>query len=85
MRINLDLELDSFIEENDDQRVKLLALLRDSIESTIRTHFKADSLNGLELNIDDDMPNDGAAITCWNCDELTSIYQSKCESCGVIL
>lgn len=52
MRINLDLELDSFIEENDEQRDRLLALLRDSIESTIRTNFKADSLNGLELNIE---------------------------------
>jgi hypothetical protein len=62
MRIQLDLDIDLFIEENNDQRERLLALLRDSIESTIRTNFKADSLNGLELDIIDE--NDYPCIRC---------------------
>ncbi len=51
MTIILDLELDIFIEENADQREKLIALLRASIETTIRTDFKADSLNGMDITI----------------------------------
>ena len=82
MTIILDIDVDIFIEENNDQRERLLALLRDSIESTIRTNFKADSLNGLELYIDDDHPDDGACDPCPHCDELTDYHKRRCEHCG---
>ena len=54
MTIILAMDVDNFIEESDDQRERLLALLRESIESTMRMHFSAEALNGLELFIDDE-------------------------------
>lgn len=75
MTIELNLDVDPFIEENPE---RFMELLRGTLAQFISENFH-EQVNGFELAI---VENPISGRICWNCCDTTDSDEAKCYSCG---